>query len=165
MSINWTGSGSFLLHKQRRKQDFARNRRRHASIDNDGDEWLPNTRGGHIVPSEYARSPTPELQADAAGKLRHDRRDTNPQAGGRGCSLSREAKDPPSQPARKRSRLEAQGASFNERRSWLLNQQDWVGAKQAQKRREGEAEQTAQQISAKAQPSPAPILDSNNHSK
>lgn len=153
MSINWTGSGSFLLNKQRRKQTLIRVRHRHNTIgDVDQEECFRNMRQEQSAASECAPS--------TAACESHLHTEPVTELGGAGsvCGSSRQAQGYPSKQLLTKS-------SFDQRRSWLLNQPDWVGAKQTQQHKATETEQSSPNKPAKTQPSPAPMLDSNSHSK
>lgn len=165
ISINWTGSGSYLLSQQRRKQNTLRQRNhRHVSVEVDqDDEWYTNSRGGQGLPPEDESPPLPEH----TGSEVEEEKSPNSEHGDRNeerDDAQRLLRHPHMQNDTRVKRIGApQHASFGELRRWLLDQPDWVGAKQ--KRKAEDAEHPDQRTSDTNHPKPAPILDSSSHSK
>lgn len=154
MAVNWTGGGSFLLNRQRRKQQASLQRQRHrihTAREYDPDqEWLRNIRGGYDMPSEYASPPPPESTSSVNGMARA-------QSIGRQPSRESIRRTLPSWQQQGQC-TELLQRSFGEVRRWLLGKPNWVGAKANPRRPPQNAE-------ARVQPRPAPILASSSHSK
>lgn len=173
MSINWTGSGSFRLGKQRRKQDILGQRYRNTYAEENQDEhWFTNTRGGEILPPELESTAESEHAQDTsegpAGK-----RNPIPISLSKGRLAEHSFNDrsrerPRSAPVQRRRKTMSSASrprSFREMRDWLLRQPDWVGARNAPQLTLDQTQQLNIGKSASAQPRPAPILDSSSHSK
>lgn len=162
MAVNWTGSGSFLLSRHRRRQQAPRTQYRHTVHDYvddvQDDEWLRNNQRDYHVPSECALSPPPpvricvEHHRDEAQSLHRSpsrHRARRPQPGWK--ELSRSAK--------------GQHRSFEELRHWLLSKPNWVGAAPSSLAAARSAKKAKRLGYARVQTRPAPMLDSSNHSK
>ena len=162
MAVNWTGSGSFLLSRHRRRQQASRLRlRHHEQVDADQD-WIRNIRGGSDVPSELASSPPPEGERRMGDIVEAPTRDQS-------ASRQRIMTAVPGWKQQAR-RIEAQqpflrGRSFHQSRRWLLDTPNWVGAKSNQGQSAREAQARDDDMTKHAQPRPAPMLASSNHSK
>lgn len=164
MSVNWTGSGSFLLHRQRRKHNATGPRRPFAIVETDSDEWLTNTRGGGRLPSPLTSSPPPEPARGAVRQPSRERTDTLAPNAEEHHRQAFSQRPRPWSDKRTRQRT-MQQPSYRELRRWLLSKPDWSGASKTQDESEQDVQESQPKATVPPQPKPAPILDRSNHSK
>ncbi len=151
MSINWTGSGSFQLGKQRRRKEFMVQWHHRSKLQNYEAHAGPQ-------PQEQAGRElgccscgiAPEVGVNTDGNQR-----SNPSTLGAPIYLKDCAGV---------LRREMSGSSLRELCRWLLSRPDWVGAhgtgdKPVQASHAGEGAKST------PQPRPAPMLERSSHSK
>lgn len=158
MSVNWTGSGSYLLGQQRRKQRqrHPRPKRRYEydEMPQDHDDgWLTNTRGNPGMPSSLASpSPPPEQGRNTVyrvevhnvevAKQAERQNSTRSSADGQNrieMDAERRSASPRAPPAtlsRPTQQVQAgwRPQSRRELCVWLLSKPNWVGASEPKTR-------------------------------